>query len=129
MNDNLRMIEVSAVGYYSNATAAHTCWVTEEFVEKYKDDIKAFDFYFSDLDGKHSETHAEVNILEHSKEMALAWSESQGECWSITECMFDEFEFDSADIEEMISLNEDMNNTIEVKTQTIITIGTETIVV
>ncbi|ALP47540.1 hypothetical protein phiST2_0380 [Vibrio phage phi-ST2] len=129
MNDNLRLIEVSATGYYSNATAAHTCWVTAEFVEKYEDAICAFSFYFSDLDGKHSETEAEVCIHEEQRDMALAWSESQGEDWSITEIMFDHEAFESDDIEEMISLNEDMNNTIEVKTQTVITIGTETIIV
>ncbi|QIW90906.1 hypothetical protein COHAPHLL_00043 [Vibrio phage V09] len=129
MNDNLRMIEVSATGYYSNATAAHTCWVTDEFVEKYEDEIRKFDFYFSDLDGKHSETHADIEIYSDQRDMALAWSESQGEDWSITEIMFDQDVFEDADIEEMISLNEDMNNTIEVKTQTVITIGTETIVV
>lgn len=129
MNDDLRMIVLSATGYYSNATAAHTCWVTKDFAEKYEDVIYGFDFSFSDLDGKHSETEAEVGIYSDQRDMALAWSDSQGECWGITEAMFDSDEFENEDIEEMIALNEDMNNTIEVKTQTIITIGTETIVV
>ena len=129
LNDNTRMIEVAAIGHYSNATESHTCWVTAEFIEKYEDAIGKFEYSFNDLDGKHSETEADVYYHVDAKTMAEAWAESRGQSWVITEIMFDSELFEDEDIEEMISLNEDMNNMIEVKTQTIIKIGDETIVV
>ncbi|CAL9972519.1 hypothetical protein VPHD482_0170 [Vibrio phage D482] len=134
MNDNTRLIEVTATGHYSNATETQTCFVTAEFIEKYKDAIDTFTYRFHELDGKHSETEADIHVLESTKEMALSWADSRGEHWAITEVMFDHIrgyadEVDEEDFAAMISLNEDMNNTIEVRTRTEITIGTETITV
>jgi len=133
MNDNTRMIEVTATGHYSNKSESHTCFVTSEFIEKYKSAIDTFTYTFCDLDGKHSETDADVYVLESHKEMALAWVQSEGQDWAITESMFDhirsEVEFDEEDFSEMISLNEDLNQTIDVRTVTTVTIGTETITV
>ncbi|AUR85878.1 hypothetical protein NVP1081O_143 [Vibrio phage 1.081.O._10N.286.52.C2] len=129
MNENVRLLEITATGHYSDATAAQTCWVTQEFVEKYEEPIGEWSFTFSELDGKHSETEGELFIHSTPRDMALAWSVSQGEHWAFTEDMFDHEEFESADVSEMISLNEDLNSMIDVKTETIITIGDHRIVV
>lgn len=133
MNDNTRMIEVSATGHYSNASETHTCWVTKEFCDKYADAIGTFSYHFHELDGKHSETEGDVYIHESVTDMMNAWIASNGDHWVITEVLFDhirgEADADEDDFIAMASLNEDMNETIEVRTETIVTFEGERFVI
>jgi hypothetical protein len=123
MNDEVVMIEVTATGHYSNASATHTCWVTKDFVEKYKDDIASYSTSFDELDGKNSETEAEINILSDHRDMALAYADALGDSWKITEDMFESFDLSDDEIHEMSNFNDDMNNMVSVETRTIIRIG------
>lgn len=121
MDDDLRMIEVTEVG----TSVTHTCWITKEFADKYEHAIRAFKYMFDEVDGKHSAGTSRVDILDERVDMALAWCDSRGESYSITEYMFDGDEFSTDDIFEILAFNEEINNTIEVKTRTEVTIGTE----
>ncbi|CAM0050836.1 hypothetical protein VPHF86_0157 [Vibrio phage F86] len=137
MNDDVRLLELSATGYHSNSTETHTMWVTQDFIDKYGDCILAQTIYFHELDGKHSETEGEISFHSDLQAMALAWADSRGESYKIEE-VFDhlrgdyvgEFEDGLNDaIAEMTELNTDLNETIEVTNITKVTIGTETVIV
>jgi hypothetical protein len=130
MNEDVVMIELSAIGNNSNATATHTCWVTSDFVEQFKDQILNFNAQFDDIDGKHSKTDATVNILTDHDSMALAYADSLGESWQITESMFDSFEeLTNDDINELINFNNDINDMVSITTKTIVRIGDVEVVV
>lgn len=138
MNDDVRLLELSATGYYSSSTETHTMWVTQDFIDKYGECILAQTIRFHELDGKHSETEGAITFHNDLQSMALAWADSLGESYKIEGELFDnlrgdyvgEFEDGLNDaIAEMIELNTDLNETVEVSQITKVTIGTETVIV
>lgn len=68
---NLVKISVYAEGYYSGQTYAEEYFIKEESYNRLKEEIDNIDIYIGDLDGKHSEVPADLQIEVFSEEMLL----------------------------------------------------------
>ncbi|CAL9963398.1 hypothetical protein VPHD479_0079 [Vibrio phage D479] len=72
-------IEMSACGYYSNQTESQMVWLDDGMYEKYENQINhELSMYFYELDGKHSETQAELAVYEYLEDGLRAWHECTG---------------------------------------------------
>ena len=61
-------ISAGACGYYSDATYEDNIFIRKETYEKVKEDIKNIKMYIYELDGKHSEVQAEIEVNEYTEE-------------------------------------------------------------
>lgn len=60
----MNLVEISAYaeGYYSGQTYEERILITEESYKKLKDKIDKITIYVSELDGKHSEVEADIDV-------------------------------------------------------------------
>ena len=68
---NLVKISAYACGYYSENEYEETVYITEESYMKLKEEIDYMDISIAELDGKHSEVEAEIEIEILSTEQQL----------------------------------------------------------
>lgn len=68
---NLVKISAYACGYYSENEYEETVYITEESYMKLKEEIDDMDMSIAELDGKHSEVEAEIEIEVLTKEEQL----------------------------------------------------------
>lgn len=68
---NLVNINLSAEGYYSEATYSEDIMITKESYEIIKEDVDKLDLYIYELDGKYSETEGDISIDEFTEEELL----------------------------------------------------------
>lgn len=68
---NLVKISAYACGYYSENEYKETVYITEESYMKLKEEIDYMDISIAELDGKHSEVEAEIEIEILSAEQQL----------------------------------------------------------
>ena len=61
-------ISAGACGYYSDATYEDNIFIRKETYEKVKEDVENIEIYIYELDGKHSEVEAEIDITEYTEE-------------------------------------------------------------
>lgn len=61
--NNLVLIKSSAVGYYSNATRAEYAVLPLSVYQANKEALDKFYMVYNELDGKHSETEADIEII------------------------------------------------------------------
>lgn len=69
----MELVKISAgvCGYYSDATYEDNIFIAKETYEKVKEDVKKIEIYIYELDGKHSECEAEIDITEYTEEDLL----------------------------------------------------------
>lgn len=60
-----------AEGYYSGQSYEEDIFITKESYEKFKEDIDSIEIYIYELDGKHSEVEADLEIEELTEEDLL----------------------------------------------------------
>lgn len=60
--DNLVLIESFAEGYYSNSQVCEFVFLPLELYKENEEKINSFSLVYCDLDGKHSETDADIDI-------------------------------------------------------------------
>ena len=65
---NLVKIEMYARGYYSDSEVSETVYIKQESYEKMKEEIDEINIWIYELDGKHSEVKADIEITTISQE-------------------------------------------------------------
>ena len=68
---NLIKIGVYAEGYYSGQTYSEEYFIKEESYNRLKKEIDNIDIYIGELDGKHSEIEADIEIESYTEEELL----------------------------------------------------------
>lgn len=81
-------IELFGEGYYSGSVASHLGFMLKQDYLKYKEEIESYIPYFSELDGKHSETEGEVFVHELDNEIAAAYVRMTDD-WLFYECLIE----------------------------------------
>lgn len=83
-------IEGYACGYYSDAEWNDQMYLTEESYEKVKDYVDDLDIYVYELDGKHSETQADIDVtIVDEKDFSRYSWEGQYDGYDIVETLQD----------------------------------------
>ena len=105
---NLTNINVYAEAYYSGNTHEENFIITTETYEKMKDAIDNLKFYFSELDGKHSEVKAETTITHYLEEeiLNMTWDDIVCDGDSLSERLaevFEEYELILDDEEKLVN--------------------------
>lgn len=80
------IVELSCYGYgyYSGAKYEESIVISKNFYDKIKDKVKDETVYLGELDGKHSEVEAEIDIISYTEEEILKeiwdFDNNDGEC-------------------------------------------------
>ena len=68
-------ISAYACGYHSDAEYEEDIFITKDFYEIIKNKVEGLEFYIGELDGKHSETEADIEVTEYTEEELLTTSD------------------------------------------------------
>jgi len=96
--ENLIVISAHAEGYRSGAIEYEECYLTQEFYDSIKDSIN-ISVWVSELDGKHSECEADIEIKTLKNEEINNFEFEFCGCERIVDCLY-EFSDESYEIVE-----------------------------
>lgn len=110
MDFNLNAVVAEATGHYTNQDHAGICFIPAGF--EYWEEAKTFDFTFSEIDGKHSETQANVTTEAEGADIFSWLPDTESSNWNeqVVESLLGHIE-DQSDIseEDFVALCDQIN--------------------
>ena len=120
---NITNIQVYAEGYYSGQTYEENVAIRTEVYELLKEQIKGISIYINNLDGKHSEVEADIEIDHYPEEQVenMNWY-IYGDSGYLFNCLYSIFENAGLSLETEIVLVNNYIATIDSYTDLTVTV-------